>query len=164
MYLLGLTLIFCPCHSVLYSDRRRNRIKSLDEYYHIRANITSDSISDEVLEQGKMEVVKSNSSLVFFLVSLLMMIWVALVVWITCDLNTLHISTEVMLSPFKIVTSTAWKTIHLPVTIFAALQQKLSSIGRKNFICSCAPNHFGGVAFVGTKPNAVLSQQFVPPQ
>ena len=40
--------------AVLHSDKRRNRIKTLDEYYHIRANITCASIAQEILDQSKL--------------------------------------------------------------------------------------------------------------
>ena len=155
--------LWCFLLVVLYSDRRRNHIKSLDEYYHIRASITSERITEEILEQSKKKIINSSSSLTFFLVFALMTIWVALIFSITSGCDILHISTELIVLPLNIVTSVILKTTHLPVTMFAALQRLWLSINKKHMKHSCVANHFRGVAFVG-KFNTVPSQKFVPLQ
>ena len=38
---------------MLKNDDRKKRIKTLDEYYHIKGNITSDYISKDILEHDK---------------------------------------------------------------------------------------------------------------
>jgi len=57
-----------------FSDKKRYRIKTLDEYYHIRGKITSDSIAQEILEQSDACTVREEKSrlLIIFIVFLLM--------------------------------------------------------------------------------------------
>jgi len=117
-------------HSVLYSDKRRNRIKSLDEYYHIRAKITNDSIAEEILEQTKLSssVKKESRVHVIVLVMLLLLSWLALILSISTDVFDRHpISLHTMLIPISFVASGISHVIHLPVTIPRAVYHTASS-------------------------------------
>ena len=62
---------------VYYHDQRRNRIKSLDEYYHIRANTSSDGVS---VSSDSLAYNRGRKNLfVLIIVTSLVMFWSALV-------------------------------------------------------------------------------------
>ncbi len=69
-------------YTVFFSDRKRYRLKTLDEYYHIRANITSKSIAQEILEQSKPKATPADRSwrLVMVLVMFLLITWTCLII------------------------------------------------------------------------------------
>ena len=69
--------------SVLFHDKKRNRIKTLEEYYHIKANITSDTIAKDIFEQDKRTAtIDSPPSLALLVASMPICMWVALILWV----------------------------------------------------------------------------------
>ena len=71
---------------VYYHDQRRNRIKSLDEYYCIRANASSDGVSDSL---NSLSYNRGRKNLfVLIIVAALVMFWSALVAAILESLST----------------------------------------------------------------------------
>ena len=104
--------------AVLHSDKRRNRIKTLDEYYHIRANITCASIAQEILDQSKLTnaaAAKKDSSrtTVVLLVMLLLLTWLYLILSVSTDIFEKHpITFETVLTPISLVASGISHMLH----------------------------------------------------
>jgi hypothetical protein len=66
---------------------KRNRLKTLDEYYHIRANITSRSIAQVILNQSKLRASTQDQSwLLVVTLGLLLMTWLCLVLSVFTEL------------------------------------------------------------------------------
>ncbi|KAL7530146.1 hypothetical protein ACHAXR_003329, partial [Thalassiosira sp. AJA248-18] len=133
---------------VYFSDKKRNRIKSLDEYYHIRAKITCESISQDILEPCEPRgVVKKDSArpLVHLLVFLLMMIWMSLLASLTTDVES-HTGT-----------SHIWHVLHLPVTLLVAISRTLSSQAGNTLNSFFPPTHVKRTAFIGRTRNSELN-------
>ncbi len=111
--------------STLNSDQKRKRIKTLDEYYLIRANITTDGIAEEIVDIRKVEKVKkkggsSSKWLVRFLVFLLLFTWILLILSITTD-----VPLECVLVPFTMVLHGIEHLVHLPVTLPSMVYQSV---------------------------------------
>lgn len=112
--------------STLNSDKRRNRIKTLDEYYLIRANITTDGIAEEIVDirkvdKGKKKGGTSSKWLVRFLVVLLLFTWVLLIMSIATDIP-LHC----VLVPFTMAIHGIEHLVYLPVTVPSAVYQSVT--------------------------------------
>eukprot|EP00986_Skeletonema_menzelii_P013589 scaffold8058_cov137-Skeletonema_menzelii.AAC.2 len=110
--------------SELNSDQRRKRIKTLDEYYLIRAHIATDGIADEIVDIQKVDKVKEKVSsskwLVRFLVLLLLFTWMLLILSITTD-----VPLDCVLVPFTMVLHGIEHLVHLPVTLPLAVYQSV---------------------------------------
>lgn len=147
---------------VFFSDKRRNRIKSLDEYYHIRAKITCDSIAKEVLIQSKPREVKNgwrSRSWVLILVALLVLAWILLILSVTTNIFEGHsLSLETILSPFSFVTSGIWHMITLPVTLPMAIYETVTSQAGNAINSIFHPTHVKRTAFVGRRKGSELNR------
>lgn len=161
-YLTFPILVFYSVCEVLFSDKRRNRIKSLDEYYHIRANITSESIAEEILEQSKQTTeVHSGTprSHIFALVFLLLISWAFLIVSVTTDIFETHpISLESMLTPFAMLASGIWHVVLLPVSLPMAIYEGLSWRARNAMHSIFEPPHVKRTAFIGRRNKPALNE------
>ena len=148
-------------HTVLFSDKRRNRIKTLDEYYHIRAKITSDSIAQEIIEQSKPSSALKQSSrmAIVLLVMLLLLTWLFLILSVATDVFEKHpISPQTLLLPISFLASGINHMIHLPVALpMAAYEMVSSQVGRT--LSSILPHGRDGkrTAFVGKPYNVKLN-------
>jgi hypothetical protein len=138
--------------STLNSDKRRNRIKTLDEYYLIRAHIATDGIAEEVLDiqkvdKGKNKGGPSSKWLVRFLVVLLLFTWVLLILSITTDVP-LHC----VLVPFTMALHGIEHLIHLPVAVPTAVYRS-ATFRTHQMIHSMlgGTRHFGKSTFVARK-------------
>ena len=150
--------------AVLHSDKRRNRIKTLDEYYHIRANITCASIAQEILDQSKLTnaaAAKKDSSrtTVVLLVMLLMLTWLYLILSVSTDIFEKHpITFETVLTPISLVASGISHMLHLPVTLPMAVYEGVSWQARKALSSILPHNHNAKrTAFVGRSTNSELN-------
>ena len=106
--------------STLAYCQRRKRIKTLDEYYLIRANISTEGIAEEVMDIRKVDKGKKQKSggskwLVRFLVVLLLFTWVLLILSISTDIP-LHC----VLTPFTMVLHGIEHLVFLPMTASSA--------------------------------------------
>jgi hypothetical protein len=106
--------------STLAYCQRRKRIKTLDEYYLIRANISTEGIAEEVMDIRKVDKGKKQKSggskwLVRFLVVLLLFTWVLLILSISTDIP-LHC----VLTPFTMVLHGIEHLVYLPMTASSA--------------------------------------------
>ncbi len=142
--------------STLNSDQRRKRIKTLDEYYLIRANITTEGIAEEIVDIRKVDKVKkkggsSSKWMVRFLVFLLLFTWMLLILSITTD-----VPLECVLVPFTMVLHGIEHLVHLPVTLPSAVYQSVTfrtqhmihsilvgtrHVGKSSFVARTAPNN-----------------------
>lgn len=150
---------------VLFSDKRRNRIKTLDEYYHIRANITSESIAQEILELSKPRDAEEDSSRtqINVLVLLLGLSWIILLLSVFTDTFERHpLTVETVLSPFAWGAYGVWHTLHLPVTLPMALYGALTSRAQQaiHSFLPHAPNAAKRTAFVGRRANIERNSVF----
>ena len=155
-------IIFLP--PVLFSDRKRNRIKSLDEYYHIRAKITCNSISQDIIGQSqprnpsvqKQQAPLSQRMLLLLLVFLLVMTWIYLVSVVTnvevfsLPLHALESSFAAL--PFGSIIS---HVIHLPFTLLGAIHEAITS--RPNNY-SLAKSNMKRAAFVSRMDNPDMNK------
>ena len=103
--------------STLNSDQRRKRIKTLDEYYLIRADIATEGVAEEVVDilkatREKKKGVSSSKWLVRLLVILLLFTWVLLILSITTDIP-LHC----VIVPFTMTLQGIEQVVHLPLTL-----------------------------------------------
>jgi len=105
----------------LFSDRRRNRIKTLDEYYHIRANITGASIAQEILEQSKVtaeNAVKQRLQYARLFTALLMVTWGFLLATLSANtFGTPKPSLHMFVGPMSHIAVGVWHIMCLPVTL-----------------------------------------------
>ena len=158
------TLLCQTLSAVLHSDKRRNRIKTLDEYYHIRANITCASIAQEILDQSKLTnaaAAKKDSSrtTVVLLVMLLLLTWLYLILSVSTDIFEKHpITFETVLTPISLVASGISHMLHLPVTLPMAVYEGVSWQARKALSSILPHNHNAKrTAFVGRSTNSELN-------
>jgi len=106
----------------LFSDRRRNRIKTLDEYYHIRANITGASIAQEILEQSKVtaeNAVKQRLQYARLFTALLMVTWGFLLATLSANtFGTPKPSLHMFVGPMSHIAVGVWHICPLVTFLF----------------------------------------------
>ena len=96
----------------------------MDEYYRIRANITSEDVEQHLLEESKPVQVRNDVSrpVVLFLVLLLVMTWALLILSVTTDVFEAHqLSLHSVVVPFAWLSSGIWHMALLPVTLPGAI-------------------------------------------
>jgi len=145
---------------VFFSDRKRNRLKSLDEYYKIRANIPSDTVPEEIKIQSKPREQKNEHWLLtMFIVFFLLITWFYLIAKVTSGDGAIHLlHFEQILSPFAWATSRIWQMVLFPVTVPMTVYNFMSSHTRKT-MHSFFPHteHAQKVAFIGRRDNPELN-------
>ena len=106
----------------LFHDKRRNRIKTLDEYYHIRANITGASIAQEILEQSKVTAKNAINNRPQYgkklFTAALMVTWGVLLATLSANtFGTPKPSLHMLVGPMTHIVVGVWHIICLPVTL-----------------------------------------------
>ena len=106
----------------LFSDRRRNRIKTLDEYYHIRANITGASIAQEILDQDKVTAENAAKQRPQYgkklFTAMLMLTWGFLLATLSANtFGTPKPSLHMLIGPVAHIAVGVWHIMCLPVTL-----------------------------------------------